>query len=137
MTKSDRGSVRAPGTLVRKRANQNGALLDIAPRTIRTLLEYKWPLYGSMLIVVDPEHISSCCSECGAFDPDSRISRDRFVCNDCHKMLDADVNAAKNILAFGISPTGRHQACESSQTIGRKQEEDAREGRSSALQGRE
>jgi hypothetical protein len=51
--------------------------------------------------------------------------------------MDVDVNAARNILEFGISSTGGHpgMACESSQTIGRKQEEDAREGRSSALLG--
>jgi putative transposase len=43
------------------------------------------------------------------------------------------------ILAIGISPTGGlpGMACESSRTAGRKQEEDARESGSSALQGRE
>jgi hypothetical protein len=71
------------------------------------------------------------------FDEESRIIRDCFVCTDCHKTLDADVNAARNILAFGTSATGGHpgMACESSQTTGRKQEEDAREGRSSSLVG--
>jgi hypothetical protein len=54
-------------------------------------------------------------------------------------IFDAAVNAAKNILKLGISPTGGlpAMACGSSQTTGRKQEEDAREGGSSALQGRE
>jgi Putative transposase DNA-binding domain len=68
-----------------------------------------------------------------------RINRSRFVCTNCGSIFDADVNAAKNILAVGISPTGGlpGMACESSRTAGRKQEEDAREGGSSALQGRE
>jgi len=53
-------------------------------------------------------------------------------------MLDADVNAAKNIVAVGISPTGRRpeMACKSSRVSGRK-EEAAPESGSSALQGRE
>jgi transposase len=54
-------------------------------------------------------------------------------------MFDADVNAAKNILAIGIGPTGGlpGMACESSRTTGRRQEKDIREGGGSALQGRE
>lgn len=45
----------------------------------------------------------------------------------------------KNILKRGISPIGGLPgiACETSQTTGGKQEEDASEGRSSTLQGRE
>jgi hypothetical protein len=72
-------------------------------------------------------------------DAASRISRSRFVCTSCGSIFDADVNAAKNILRLGISPTGGlpGMACESSRTTGRKQEEDARNGGSSVLQGRE
>ncbi|MBR0684398.1 hypothetical protein JQ594_00575 [Bradyrhizobium manausense] len=69
----------------------------------------------------------------------SRISRSHFVCTDCGMMFDVDVTAAKNILSIGISPTGGLPgiACGSSRTAGRKQEGDAREGESSALQRRE
>jgi putative transposase len=113
-------------------------LLDASPRMIRTMLEYKAPWYGSRIVVVDPAHTSQCCT-CGTVDAASRISRSRFVCTNCGSIFDADVNAAKNILKLGISPTGGLPgiACESSQSTGRKQEEDARKGRSSALQGRE
>jgi putative transposase len=54
MTKTGRGTVEAPGTLVQKRANENRSLLDVSPRMIRTMLEYKAPWYGSRIIVVDP-----------------------------------------------------------------------------------
>lgn len=103
------------------------------------MLEYKAPWYGSRIIVVDPAHTSQTCSDCNTVDAASRISRSRFVCTNCGSIFDADVNAAKNILKLGISPTGGlpGMACESSQSIGRKQEEDARENGSSALQGRE
>jgi len=130
MTKTGRGTVEAPGTLVQKRANENRALLKIAPRTIRTMLEYKCQWYGSTLVVVDPAHTSETCSACGAVDAESRIARARFVCTTCGGDFDADINAARNILVLGTSPTGGPpgMACGSSQTIGRKQEEDSREG---------
>jgi putative transposase len=127
MTGTGRGTVEAPGTLVQKRANENRSLLDVSPRMIRTMLEYKAPWYGSRIIVVDPAQTSQCCSACGTVDTASRISRSRFVCTNCGSIFDADVNAAKNILKLGISPTGGlpGMACESSRTTGRKQEEDA------------
>jgi len=41
-------------------------LLEIAPRTIRTMLEYKCQWYGSSLVVVDDAtHTPETCSECG------------------------------------------------------------------------
>ncbi|SPP92975.1 conserved protein of unknown function [Bradyrhizobium vignae] len=139
MTKTGRGTAEAPGTLVMKRANENRALLEIAPRTIRTMLEYKCQWYGARLIVVDPAHTSETCSACGVVDAEARITRARFVGNARGGDFDADENAARNILAKGISSTGGlpGMAWGSSQTTGRKQEDDARKGRNSALQGRE
>jgi putative transposase len=139
MTASARGTVENPGKLVQRQANHNRSLLDVSPRMIRTMLEYKANWYGSRFIVVDPAETSQRCSACEAIDAESRISRSRFVCTNCGSIFDADVNAAENILKLGISPTGGlpGMACGSSRTTGRKQEEDAREGGSSALQGRE
>ena len=139
MTTTGRGTVEVPGKLVQKQANLNRSLLDVSPRMIRTMLEYKAPWYGSRIVVVDPAQTSQCCNACGTVDAASRISRSRFVCTNCGSIFDADVNAARNILKLGISPTGGlpGMACESSLTTGRKQEEDARKDGSSALQGRE
>ncbi|MBR0687754.1 transposase [Bradyrhizobium manausense] len=97
------------------------------------MLEYKATWYGSRITVVDPAHMSQTCSACGAVDAASCISRSRFVCTNCGRMFDADVNAAKNILAIGINSTGGLP----SRTAGRKQEQNACEGGSSALQDRE
>jgi putative transposase len=68
MTKTGRGTVEAPGTLVKKKANENRSLLEVSPRIIRTMLAYKCQWYGSKLIVVDPAHTSQTCSACGAVD---------------------------------------------------------------------
>ena len=139
MTRTARGTVETPGTLVQKGANENRSLLDVSPRMIRTMLEYKAPWYGSRIVVVDPMETSQCCSACSTVNAASRISRSRFVCTNCGSILDADVNAAKNILKLGVSPTGGlpGMACGSSRITGRKQEENARGGGSSALEGRE
>jgi hypothetical protein len=42
-----------------------------------------------------------------------------FVCTACGSIFDADVNAAKNILKLGISPTGglAGMACESARIL--------------------
>lgn len=40
------------------------------------------------------------CSAYGAVDAASRTSRSRFVCTNCGRMFDADVNAAKNITRY-------------------------------------
>lgn len=74
MTKSGRGTVENPGKLVQKQANQNRSLLDVSPRMIRTMLEYKAPWYGSRIIVVDPAQTSQGCNACGTIDAASRIS---------------------------------------------------------------
>lgn len=68
MTKTGRDTVETPGALVKKRANQNRALLEVSPRAIRTMLEYKRQWYGSKLITVDPAHTSQTCSGCDAID---------------------------------------------------------------------
>ena len=139
MTASARGTMEAPGRNVRQKAGLNRSMLDVAPGTIRRLLEYKAAWHGSRVIVVDPAYTSQACSACGAVDAASRISRSQFVCTGCGTIADADVNAAQNILRRGLDPTGGlpGMACGSSRAGGRKQETLAGNGRSSALQGRE
>jgi IS605 OrfB family transposase len=62
MTKIGRGTVEAPGTMIQKQANQNRSLLDVSPRMIRTMLEYKAPWFASRIVVVDPAETSQSCN---------------------------------------------------------------------------
>jgi len=66
--------------------------------------------HGGRLVAVDPRYTSQTCSCCGRHPKDSpetahlphgRVSRDRFVCPLCSFACDADLNAARNILARG------------------------------------
>lgn len=139
MTQSARGTIENPGSNVQRQANFNRSLLDVSPRMIRTMLEYKARWHGCQVLTIDPAHTSQECHACGTLDAASRISRSRFVCTSCGVISDADVNAARNILRRGLEPTGGlpGMACGSSRLVGRKQETAACEGGSSALQGRE
>ncbi|CAH1692169.1 transposase [Hyphomicrobiales bacterium] len=139
MTASARGTADGPGSKVRQKAGLNRSLLDIAPGMIRSMLAYKAPWYGSALIAVDPAYTSQECSSCRTVDAKSRISRSQFVCTNCGLIENADVNAAKSILARGLGSTGGHpgMACESSRAGGRKQEIMPAKARSSVLQGRD
>jgi putative transposase len=110
MTASARGTVEQPGRNVKAKAGLNRAVLDIAPGTVRRMLEYKVKRHGGRLVAVDPRHTSQTCSRCSrhpsdALDtahlPHGRVSRDLFVCPFCGFQCDADVNAARNILAKG------------------------------------
>ena len=139
MTASARGTSQEPGSKVRQKAGLNRSLLDIAPGMIRSMLAYKAPWYGSRLIAVDPAYTSQECSSCRTVDAKSRISRSQFVCTNCGLIENADVNAARSILARGFGSTGGRpgMACGSSRAGGRKQEITPAKARSSVLQDRE
>ncbi len=140
MTASARGTVEAPGAMVAQKAGLNRAILDMAPGETRCQLEYKMSRAGGQLIVVPAPYTSQQCSCCGWTTQENRSSRDRFSCVSCGFAACADVNAARNILAKGLSTlggTGGHpgMACESSPVAGRNQELGPARVRSLPLQG--
>lgn len=121
MTASARGTVESPGRNVKHKSGLNRSLGEIAPGTIRRMLEYKAPLYGSKVVSVHPAYTSQQCSACTVVDAASRVNRAQFICVSCGLTCDADVNAAKNILRLGAGGLPV-MACESSRGGGRKQE---------------
>lgn len=62
------------------------------------------PMRGVDLVEVPARNTSRTCHACGHVDPESRVSRGRFICTNCHREFHADVNAAWNVLhrAAGI-----------------------------------
>lgn len=66
-------------------------------------LEYKTQLTGrNRLILVNPAYTSQICSECGYCDSRNRESQADFECKQCHVSMNADLNAANNILKRGL-----------------------------------
>ncbi|WP_327030474.1 transposase [Micromonospora sp. NBC_01740] len=79
------------------------AVSDAAWRQFRTLLEYKADWHGRNLVVVDRWFPSSkLCSVCGALAQRMPLNMRSWTCR-CGQTHDRDVNAARNILAEGLS----------------------------------
>jgi putative transposase len=79
------------------------SISDAAWRQFRTLLEYKADWHGRNLVVVDRWFPSSkLCSACGALTDKMPLDVRSWVCR-CGAIHDRDVNAARNILAEGLS----------------------------------
>ena len=101
MSRSARGTVEAPGKHVRAKAGLNKSILDQGWHEFRRQLEYKQAWSGGILVAVPPQHTSQRCSDCGHVAAENRPTQARFCCQACGYMDNADVNAAKNILAAG------------------------------------
>ncbi|OEU96470.1 RNA-guided endonuclease InsQ/TnpB family protein [Streptomyces oceani] len=72
--------------------------------TFRTYLEYKTARWGKRIVVIDRWHPSSkLCSTCGHLLARLSLSTRHGTCLDCGTLHDRDTNAAKNILAEGLS----------------------------------
>jgi len=107
MTASSRGTVEQPGRNVRQKAGLNEAILSKGWGRLLSALHHKARYTGSQIVKVNPAYTSQRCSRCGHVDPKSRESQADFRCTACGYRDNADVNAAKNILAAGLAVTGR------------------------------
>ena len=105
MTRSARGTVERPGRNVSAKAGLNRSITEQSWGIIASQLYYKAQWYGRTFVRVDPRHTSQTCSGCGAVEPDNRRGK-RYECGACETRMDADTNAAVNILRRGLSATG-------------------------------
>jgi putative transposase len=81
------------------------AISDAAWTTMRGMLEYKCAWYGRDLVAIDRWFPSSrLCSACGALRGRMPLHVRTWTCV-CGTTHDRDVNAAKNVLAEGLSVT--------------------------------
>ncbi|GAA2697907.1 RNA-guided endonuclease TnpB family protein [Actinoplanes palleronii] len=79
------------------------AVSDAAWRQFRTMLEYKADWHGRTLVAVDRWFPSSkLCSACGVLTEQMPLDVREWTCR-CGVVHDRDLNAARNILAEGLS----------------------------------
>ena len=102
MTKSAKGTTETPGRQVKQKQGLNRVITQQSWGLFFELLEYKLQERGGELIKVDPKHTSQACNECGHISKENRKSQAKFVCTACGHSVNADTNAAKNILVRGI-----------------------------------
>ncbi|GGM71223.1 hypothetical protein GCM10007977_086300 [Dactylosporangium sucinum] len=107
MTASAKGTVAAPGRNVRQKAGLNRAILGKGWGRFLLRLEHSARYHGATVVKVNPAYTSQRCSRCNLVDADSRKSQAEFACTGCGHRDNADVNAAKNVLAAGLAVTGR------------------------------
>ncbi len=103
MTRSARGDAENPGKNVRAKAGLNRVIRDTGWFALQQMIGYK----AGKVIEVDPAWTSQTCHVCGHVDKRSRRSQASFMCVACGHADNADVNAAKNIMASGIGASAR------------------------------
>ena len=106
MSKSASGTKENPGKNVKAKSGLNKSILDQGWSEFRRQLEYKQYWRGGKVIAIDPKYTSQKCSSCGEQSSENRKTQERFACVFCGHEENADLNAAKNILAALASRVG-------------------------------
>jgi putative transposase len=103
LIRSARGTAEQPGSNVRAKAGLNRSILAMAWGKAGRMLTYKSPLYGGVLVRVDPRNSSVECARCGHASPTNRVSQATFRCVVCRHEANADTNAAQVLLERGLT----------------------------------
>ena len=112
MSASAKGTAEKPGKRVKQKTGLNRSILDAAWSEFRRQLEYKTQSVGGEVIAVNPAFTSQRCAACGHTDKGNRKTQSSFICLACGHADNADVNAARNILAAGHAVMSeRTKAC--------------------------
>lgn len=101
MSSSAKGNMENPGKNVKAKSGLNRAILDQGWHEARRQFEYKQQWRGGVVVAVAPQYTSQTCSSCTHTNKQSRVSQSKFCCVSCGYENNADINAAKNILAAG------------------------------------
>ena len=117
MSKSSKGTVMQPGRNVRAKSSLNKSILDQGWHQFKQQLKYKSQWQGGNLILVEAKYTSQKCCICGSTRKDNRKSQTAFRCIQCGMEENADINAARNILAAGHAAT----VCEANRISGQQQ----------------
>ena len=83
-----------------RRNNQNFIQLPFL-KLIRKI-EYKAELAGIEVRRETEEYTSQTCFNCGIISKKNRKHRGLYVCSNCGHVINADINASKNIIKKGF-----------------------------------
>ena len=104
MTASASGTVEEPGKNVAAKSGLNRSILEIGWYQFHQFLTYKIAAAGGEVRLVNAAHTSTTCSCCGTNEKKNRKSQAVYECADCGSAMNADTNAAINILRAGTRP---------------------------------
>ena len=101
MSRSASGTLDNPGKSVKAKSGLNKSILDQAWGEFKRQISYKLTWKGGIYLEVPAPYTSQRCSACGVKDKASRQNQESYQCTSCGYEANADINAAKNILAAG------------------------------------
>lgn len=107
MVRSLRGRIDQPGTNVAEKRGLSRSISGQGRSMFRHRVEDKAATCGVEVVAVKPAHMSQRCAACEHTGPENRKSQAVFRCRDCGREDNADINAAKNILAAGLAVAAR------------------------------
>ena len=110
MSKSASGSMEKKGYNIKAKSGLNKSILDQGWAMMVNMLEYKQQWQGGLLVKINPRYTSQTCFNCKHVAKENRQTQSKFECVQCGYVANADVNAARNILAAGhavLSAEGR------------------------------
>jgi putative transposase len=113
MSKSVKGTTDKKGRNVKAKSGLNKAILDQGWFEFRRQLEYKQAWLGGQVIAVPPQYTSQKCACCGHTEKANRTTQAKFECVACGHAENADINAARNILAAGLAVLACGEAVQS------------------------
>ncbi len=119
MTRSAKGTVAEPGRNVRQKSGLNRSILKTGWYKLEQALAYKTTIHK-----VAPHYTSQRCNRCGTTDRKNRKTQSEFRCVSCGHLDNADINAAKNILALGIGESRNGRGEGRSPSVKRQKELD-------------
>lgn len=105
LTGSAKGTIADPGVKVRQKAGLNRSILEIGWFQFEQFITYKVAASGGEVRKVNPAYTSATCSCCGVIEKTNRKSQAVYECADCGSVMNADTNAAINILRAGTRPS--------------------------------
>lgn len=100
MTRNISGTIESPNIESKAKSNLNNVILQQGWGIFFNILKYKIEDRKGIFYKVDPTFTSQQCSKCNFVDKLSR-SKEKFKCTKCGHEMDADHNAAVNILNRG------------------------------------
>ena len=129
MSKSAAGNSEKRGRNVKAKSGLNKSILDQGWFEFRRQLEYKQARRGGWVQAVPPHYTSQRCSCCGHVSKANRVTQSQFLCVSCGHNMNADLNAARNILAAGLAVL----ACGEMMQSGHSMKQEPTEGKHSVL----
>ena len=120
MSKSASGTIAQKGRQVKAKSGLNKSILDQGWGMLVDMLEYKQQWRGGLLIKVNPRYTSQTCFKCKHVAKENRRSQAKFECVKCMYVANADVNAARNILAAGHAVLSVEGGCSKGRSMKQK-----------------